>query len=446
VETPLPEPDNDVEYLSPDELPERRRGFGSVLRNRSFLSLWIAQASSQTAQNTLWYVLVIMVSELTGQNALGVGVTIILVQLPTVLFSSISGVIVDRVSKRAILVGTNVVRVVGVLLYVFFQADLGILYLITFLVAVVSQPFAPAEGSSIALVVEDDDLIAANSLFQMTFMASQAIGFALAPIALGLLDVRITLFILAGLFTLAAAVLVNLPQSTRAHRAWSDFRIMPLIRQVAVELLEALKFVIHDPPLAVALVQISLAPTLLLVLAEIGPGFLSALHIGRASTSLFFLLAPAGAGLGIGLFVLGQFGERLRKERLVLVSLIALGITVIGLGSVPTLALFWHGLRAIGLIVPSGVQFTVTIIPLSALMGIEVAFINAPVQTIVQQRATDAFRGRVLGMQQTLTAAMAIPPLILVGGIATFIGIPATLGLMGVVMVAIGLVVVYYAE
>jgi hypothetical protein len=34
----------------------------------------------------------------------------------------------------------------------------------------------------------------------------------------------------------------------------------------------------------------------------------------------------------------------LRKDRLVLVSLISLGVTVIGLASVPTIALLWHGL------------------------------------------------------------------------------------------------------
>jgi hypothetical protein len=66
-------------------------------------------------------------------------------------------------------------------------------------------------------------------------------------------------------------------------------------------------------------------------------------------------------------------------------------------------------------------------VPIAALMGIEVAFINAPVQTIVQERASPGLRGRVLALQQTLTAAMAIPPLILVGGVAAVFGTPATL-------------------
>src|SRR5207245_7335735 len=134
------------------------------------------------------------------------------------------------------------------------------------------------------------------------------------------------------------------------------------------------------------------------------------LGIGQTSTSLFFLLAPAGAGLAIGMLILGHWGYRLRKDRLILVSLLALGVTVIGLASVPTIALFWHGLQQIGFNVPTAVRLILTMVPITALMGIEVAFINAPVQTIVQQRAKPEIRGRVLALQQTITAAMAIPP------------------------------------
>jgi hypothetical protein len=184
----------------------------------------------------------------------------------------------------------------------------------------------------------------------------------------------------------------------------------------------------------------------LLLLAEVGPDFLAhSLGIGHTSTSLFFLLAPAGAGLAVGMVILGQCGYRLRKDRLVLVALIALGVTVIGLAAVPILGSFWDNLAAFGLHVPHGVQLTLTMIPISILMGMEVAFINAPVQTIVQERAAPEVRGRVLAMQQTLTAAMAIPPLVLVGGVAAIIGTPATLTLMGLVLICVGLIIVYYA-
>lgn len=443
------------ESLPHDELPpagsahvvaEPPSGFLGVLSNRSFLSLWIAQVCSQTAQNCLWFALIVLVAARTGEKPVGVGLTIVLVQLPTFLFSSVSGVFVDRMSKRLILLGTNLIRVVGVGAYILLQGDIVGLYLVTFLVAVVSQPFAPAEGSTIPLLVSGRQLITANSLFQLTFMASQGVGFALAPIAIQVLGISRTLLLLAGLFAVAAIVLIPLPQITSQRSRAGELSLSALSRHVRHDLVEAVHFIFDDSKLAVALFQIALAPTLLLLLAEVGPDFVhNTLHIGQTSTGLFFLLAPAGLGLGAGMLILGHWGSRLRQDRLVLVSLIALGMTVVGLAAVPLENSFWHQLHQIGLPIPSGVGFTVTMFPITVLMGIEVAFINAPAQTIIQQRAAPEIRGRVLAMQQTLTAALAIPPLIVVGGFATLVGTPATLTLIGIGIVAIGLAIVYYS-
>lgn len=443
---PLAQEDEVQDSASVTSPPVKRSGFVSVLRNRSFLSLWVAQVTSQTAQNSLWFALIYMVARVTGSNPAGVGFTIILVQLPTVLFSGVSGVFVDRVSKRAILIGTNVIRVAGVLCYLLLQDNVGGLYLVTFVVAVVSQPFAPAEGSTIPLLVTQDELITANSLFQTTFMASQAVGFALAPIAIQLFGISTTLIMLAALFAVAAVVLIPLPAVTRRHTAAGAISWSQLVSTVRRDLVEAFHFIKDDHALAFALFQISLAPTLLLLLAEVGPDYVThTLHLGQTSTALFLLLAPAGLGLGVGIFVLGQWGHGLRKERLVMVSLIALGVTVIGLAAVPLEASFWQRLHQIGLPIPAGVGFTVTMFPVTFLMGIEAAFINAPAQTIVQERAAPKIRGRVLALQQTLTAGLAIPPLIVVGGVATLLSTPTTLTLMGLTIICIGLAIVYYS-
>jgi MFS family permease len=358
----------------------------------------------------------------------------------------VSGVLVDRMPKNVILVGTNALRVGGVMGYLVFQHHVLVLFAITFGVGVISQPFAPAEGATLPLLVDREELITANSLFQLTFMGSQAVGFALGPVAIGLLGMDTTLIVLAGLFGFAALILLPLPAVTKERAHGPALSYHELMRRVAHDLREVSVFIIRDPPLAVALLQIALAPTLLLILAEVGPNFLAhTLGIGQTSTSLFFLLAPAGAGLAIGMLILGHWGQRLRKDRLVLVALLSLGVTVIGLASVPSIAQFWYGLANIGIHVPAGVRLLATVMPITALLGIEVAFINAPVQTIVQQRARPELRGRVLAMQQTLTAAIAIPPLILVGGVAALVGTPATLSSIGVIIVAIGLVIVYYA-
>ncbi len=419
-------------------------GFGSVLQNRAFLAIWSAQFTSQAGQNSVWYVLVFLIARLTGASTIGVAGVIIMVQLPTVLFSSLSGVLVDRFNKRAILIGTNFIRAAAVVGYLFFSGYAEALYLITFLVAVVSQPFQPAEGSTIPLLVSDTQLITANSLFQATFMVSQISGFVLAPILIQFAGTTVTLFVLIGLFSYAGAILFFLPGVTARHSAVATSGLINTMERVWHELLEGARSIMADRKLLLALIQITFAPTVLLLLAEIAPTFVrTVLHIHNLNT-MFFVLAPAGAGMGIGLFILGHWAVTIRKERLVVVALLALSVAIFGLADVPSLAHeFWLPFTVIGINPPAGLAMILTMVPISLLVGICVAFINAPVQTIVQERAPEKMRGRILAMQQTLTAALAIPPLLLLAGIEAAVGVQGALGLVGVLLFAVGLASVY---
>lgn len=437
---------------APHAIPEGS-GFGSVLQNRPFLALWSAQLASQTAQNAVWYLLIILIANLTGANPLSVGGIIVMVQLPTVLFSSVSGVLVDRVSKKAILIATNYIRAAAVVGYLFFSGSGEALYVITFFLAVVSQPFQPAEGATIPLLVTDKQLITANSLFQATFMASQIVGFGLGAALLqftghyvsGQLEpTAVTFFILIGMFVYAGSILFVLPPVTK-QRAFVPFAgLINAAEKIWHDLLEGARSILEDRKLLTALIQITFAPTLLLLIAQIAPTYVrEVLHVTNYNT-MFLVLAPAGLGMGIGLGVLGHWGARLHKDRLVVVALLALSVSILGLADVPSLAHeFWLPFTVIGINPSIHLARLLTMLPLSLLVGIEIAFINAPLQTIVQERAPERLRGRVLALQQTMTAAVAIPPLIVIGGIAAAVGVQGSLGLVGVVLFIVALASVY---
>jgi MFS family permease len=420
-------------------------GFASVLRNRPFLAIWSAQFTSQSAQNAVWYVLLFLISARTHASAIGVAGIIIMVQLPTVLFSAVSGVLVDRVNKRLILISTNFIRAAAVTGYFFFSGSVEMLYLITFLVAVVSQPFQPAEGATIPLLVRGEQLITANSLFQATFMVSQISGFAIAPALIQFFGTTPTLFALVALLGYAGVILFLLPPITGAQRPQDGASgIAEASRVFRLELVEGIQSIWQDRPLLLALVQITFAPTVLLLLAETAPLFVkTVLHINNFN-SMFFVLAPAGLGMGVGLFVLGHWGDRLRKDRLVVISLLLLSVTIFGLADVPSLAHeLWLPLTVVGINPDPRLSMVLTLLPISALVGIEVAFVNTTVQTIVQERAPAAMLGRVLALQQTLMAAFAIPPLLALAGIEAAVGVQGALGLVGVILFLIALIGVY---
>ena len=85
------------------------RGFGTVLRNRPFLFLWMAQAISQVAQNGANLVQIVLIETLTHSSG-QIALMVLAFSLPAALLSLIAGVVVDRVSNRLILIASNVLR------------------------------------------------------------------------------------------------------------------------------------------------------------------------------------------------------------------------------------------------------------------------------------------------------------------------------------------------
>src|SRR5438309_1307657 len=123
----------------PTELPDR-----SVWRNIPFVRLWVAQAISQTAQNAIWYGLLVLV-ENVSHSTTQLGITILSVIVPSILFGVPAGVYVDRWDKRKVLIVTNALRAVVVLGYLVFGSTLALLYSVSFVFSVICQFFAPAE-------------------------------------------------------------------------------------------------------------------------------------------------------------------------------------------------------------------------------------------------------------------------------------------------------------
>jgi MFS family permease len=149
----------------------RLRSADSVLQNRPFLYLWSAQAVSQTAQNSVFYGLMISVERATG-STLHMSFLILTTVIPTVLFGALAGVYVDRWSKRTVMVTTNLLRVVVCSGFALLANNPPFLYLFNVLFSIVAQFFAPAEVALIPALVPRSKLMAANGVFNMTCSTS----------------------------------------------------------------------------------------------------------------------------------------------------------------------------------------------------------------------------------------------------------------------------------
>ena len=169
--------------MLPTESTTINHGFAALVKNRGFMLLWIGQLISQLADK-VFFVLMIALLKLylpvhdggeDGRFYLYMAFTV-----PAMLFGSAGGIIVDRVPKKLIMVGSDAVRGVLMLLIPFLPREFAILLFFTFSISTVTQFFAPAEQAAIPLLVKREGLMAANALFSSTMMAALIIGNAVA--------------------------------------------------------------------------------------------------------------------------------------------------------------------------------------------------------------------------------------------------------------------------
>jgi len=170
------------------------QGYLPVLRNLNFLKLWIAQIFSLMALQSLLLLALILIEEVNQSSIQTAGV-IVAFSLPAVIFGPIAGVVLDRVSKKTILVVSNLARIASQAILAFLAylginrgidplAFVGLVYITIFITSAIGQFFSPAEGAMIPLLVKRDNLLAANSLFTLTVVAIQVVALIVyVPIA-----------------------------------------------------------------------------------------------------------------------------------------------------------------------------------------------------------------------------------------------------------------------
>lgn len=258
----------------------------AVLRNGPFLRLWIVQAVSQTAQNMINFSLLLRVRGVVDVHDLpqantAISLVILAFSLPAVLFGPLAGVIADRSNKRTLMALLNIARAGAVLLFLVIRPEwhvetiLAAYYAVTFLFGIAGQFFAPVLGATIPSVTPRSQLLPANALFNLTFTAAQLIGFAaVGPILIKAIGIDWVFVITIGIYLFCAALVMTLPATpvlavsanvaagTTMSRLWADIK-------------EGLLYILQDPLLMRAISYLTLASTTFLMVAALGPDFIT---------------------------------------------------------------------------------------------------------------------------------------------------------------------------
>jgi MFS family permease len=443
--------------VAPPAIDEHRNGLAtgdlhlgpielSLWRNRHFLLLWLAQAISQTAQNAIWYGIVILVQS-RSHSSTQLSLAVLTLIIPSVVFGVLAGVYVDRWDKRLVLIATNLIRGCIAFAYALFGVvdllPLSTLFVINFVFSTVGQFFAPAETAMIPTVVGRSRLLQANSLFHLTFTASQLVGLVVLGPLLAKIGGLDGLFIsMAAAIVICGGLVWPLPSRAPEHDPRVPSSEQEAIRGVWHDVQDIGHFVLRDRVILLAMIQWTIGAILGLVVATLVPGFAERLLQVRAEDAVF-VMAPAGIGMVAGTALLNRWGDRVEKHFLTIFGLftvaaclgsisgLALLVDVLTGGTPPLIALPLLGV--VSVVVPF-------VMALALIAGLGFVAIMVPSQTYLQERAPVELRGRVFAVQLMLSNFASIVPLLLLGGLADVIGVEKTLMMIGLLIAFAGLV------
>ncbi len=380
------------------------REYIELIRNYpDFRNLWFARLVSMLGD---WFNLLAsaqLIAQLTN-SGMAVSGLFLARFLPLFFATPFAGVVADRVSRRTIMIATDVARVGVVLCFLLIRdpSQIWLFYLLTALQFILSAFYTPAHSSMIANVVPSDRLVAANTLDALSWSVMLSVGALLGGVATALLGVQMAFILDAGTFALSAFFLtrirvqagntspvVGTPGHTHQEQvsgflAFRDglryLRLRPYL--LAIALVKAGGAIVWG---AINVLEIPMANTTFAI-------------NGSGAWTLGIIYALVGLGTGVGPLL---FGKILGESHTALLRGIGFGFIVFTAGA------FWIGLanRHMGLF---------GAISLRAL-GSGALWVFSAV--LLQAFVRDEYRGRVFGFElAALTLCESIGTLY--GGIA----------------------------
>lgn len=206
--------------------PQHEVGYAELLtRNVDFRRLFLARLVSLFGD---WFNLLAALALLRAigaESAGAFGGVLILKMLPTALLAPVAGVVADRVSRRKLMIGADLIRAVvvsGMLLALWYPEPL-LVYTLLGLQAAVSVFFEPARSALLPDIVRPEELTAANALGAATWSAMLALGSAVGGLFTATLGWQAALLVDVGSYLLSAVLLLRLAEPAwerAASRGW----------------------------------------------------------------------------------------------------------------------------------------------------------------------------------------------------------------------------------
>jgi len=357
------------------------RRLGLLGREPGFRSLFLATLGSGLGT---WLALVALQIDVLRRTHSPLWMSALLIAdiLPTLLVGILAAPLVDRLSRRGLMIGADLVRF-GVFCALPFAPNATTIVALSAVIGIAGLP----------ILVADEDLPRANSLLQMIDNSTWAIGSLVGGALVAARGPHLAYWLNAVTFLLSAALLAQIPQrllqearaETRGH--WRD-------------LADGLVLVRRSRALLTVLIAWNVG-MIANAFVNVGEPFLATDSFSAGSFGLGLMMGSAGIGLAAGAYLAGSWIEARGLANIYGVSLGLMALGVAGAAASPNV---W--VAAVCVIV-SGAGNGATIV------------CNA---LLVQRGAPDRFRGRAFTVLMSSNVTFLALGMVLAGRLTEAVG------------------------
>lgn len=359
--------------------------------------------------------------DLTGSEA-ALGGVFLTKMLPLALASPIAGVLADRLDRRHLMIGADLVRAGIVLCFLLIREpdQLWLLYTLGAAQIAVSAAFTPAKNAVLPLITKPGELLTANALLAATWSTMLAVGAAAGGPAVDLFGTDVVFVLDAATYLVSAVFIarIRVPKTVLEDEPGPR---QSVLRVAGSKVIEGWRYVLARP----AVRRITFAKAtwgiggggLVFALALLG----NDLFPTAGTTGIGILFAARGLGTGIGPIVARSLFTDERRWPVVL------GACVIA-----------SGLGYLAITVVSDYRWVVAACVVFAHAASGANWVLST--TLLQERSRDAFRGRVIATDWLLvtliqSVSIFVASLLLEAGVSLLTVIAG----LGVLEVAAGL-------
>jgi MFS family permease len=376
----------------------------------AFRRLWLAQCISDFGDSMTMLGLLLLINALTG-SAAAVATLLIVMAVPQIVVGLVAGVYVDRLNRKAVMIGADLIRGLVVLGFIAVQrADqLWLIFGLAALQAAVGTFFTPARSALLPAVVPGEGLLAANSALEISRVICGLLGTAAAGLLVGGLHAYWPAFALDALtFGIAVLLVAGLRVDSRPTAASAGG-----LRTILGELGAGLRIIWRTNALlgtlvamGVAMLGLGAVNVLLVRLIindlQVPPTWFAGIEFAQTSAMVL------SGGL------VAMLARRFRPQRIVVWGLLGLAGLICALAMVSSV---WHLL---------GILFGV---------GWIITPLQASTATITQTAVADELRGRSAAARNTAISLASVVSMGAAGILAQAIGLRSVFVLAGAITV-----------